>query len=148
MYPINFRKFNIDLSHYIHYNAVPGLKSTRTEKISKLTTMLLLLKISLLSSPRVEGQSRGPRNDSLKVREQHNLSLIHLVLALLVSDTEQVQHPLLESCKKTISRHPTTCFIRGRNIFLRITEQPKLKELAFLVTSVTNMTDELEMLLS
>lgn len=74
--------------------------------MSKLTTMLLRLKISLLSSPRVERQSRGPRNDSLKVREQLYLSLIHLVLALLVSDTEQVQHPLLESCIKNHQQTP------------------------------------------
>lgn len=72
MCPINFRKFNIDLSHYIHYNAVPD--ATRSEKISELTAVLLLLKIPLLSSPRVEGQSRGPRSDSLKVREELYLS--------------------------------------------------------------------------
>lgn len=87
---------------------------------------------------------------TLKVREQLYLSLIHLVLALLVSDTEQVQHPLLESCIKNHQQTPNNVLYQRsrRNIFLRITEQPKLKELAFLITSVTNMTDELEMLLS
>lgn len=52
--------------------------------------MLLLGKLPLFSSPGVEGQSRGLITDSLKARVVlFNFS--HLVLALLVSDTEQVQ---------------------------------------------------------